>query len=353
MKILFITPSFSTGGAEKNMLNIINSINESDFDIYLIVCTRHSNYATLLNKRIKLYQLGYSDVKGAFPEVFKLIREIRPSIVFTSALHLSLPILFLKKIGVFSFAKITRIPSLPSNRLGTGGVKGKVMDFFAGKLLNTSTAIIAQTARMRDEVISFYKAKPEKVVLISNIVDLETIKRMANEAVTKVTSSFVFIAAGSLYSAKGFDFLIRAFEMHVREFPSTELHIIGEESVEPGYRNYLESLISELKLSKNVFLLGYKQNPYKYFSNADAFVLSSVKEGFPNVVLENIALNKPVLVTDCVDFNGIVNQDNGVVVAKQSVEALLFGLKEVRKLKPKASSFDNFDFNRWFKTLTK
>lgn len=55
MKILFITPIFSVGEAEKNMLNIINQIKSDEFDIHLIIWTNESDYLQQLNKKINIY----------------------------------------------------------------------------------------------------------------------------------------------------------------------------------------------------------------------------------------------------------------------------------------------------------
>src|SRR5690606_1273531 len=118
-----------------------------------------------------------------------------------------------------------------------------------------------------------------------------------------------------------------------------------------GYKKYLEDLIKELRLVDAVILLGHEENPYKYFNFSNVFVLSSLKEGFPNVVLENLALNKPVIVTDCIDYNGVVNDKNGIIVNKGDVLALAKAMEDIRAIEQKELSFQlssNFDYNEWF-----
>src|SRR5690606_26657530 len=112
--------------------------------------------------------------------------------------------------------------------------------------------------------------------------------------------------------------------------------------------------IKELGVCDAVELLGHQENPYKYFKFSNVFVLSSLKEGFPNVVLENLALCKPVIVTDCVDYSGIVNDKNGIIVRKGDVFALTKAMADIRAMEEKELTFklaSNFDYNEWFKSI--
>jgi N-acetylgalactosamine-N,N'-diacetylbacillosaminyl-diphospho-undecaprenol 4-alpha-N-acetylgalactosaminyltransferase len=73
------------------------------------------------------------------------------------------------------------------------------------------------------------------------------------------------------------------------------LYIIGDGEL----KDELENQIKTLGLEEKVFLLGKQQNPYKYISKANCFVFSSNYEGFPNVLLEALACNLPIISTDC------------------------------------------------------
>lgn len=349
--LIFITPSFSKGGAEKNMLNIINSLDTPIFNIHLIICTDIlSTYSRLLNKKIFIHYLTKSSIKQSLIHCLKLIRDIKPDIVFTSALHLSIPIILYKKIFSPDFLKVTRIPSLPSNNLGTK--KTKIINVITKYTLRWSNWIVAQSEEMKQEINKHYHINDlSKIIIIPNLVDNKTIISKSIERVDLPKDSFYYIAAGSLYSVKGFDLLIKAFSQLVEKYPISKLIIIGEESVEKGYRGYLEKLITNKELSEHVFLLGHQDNPYKFYRFADAFVLSSIKEGFPNVVLENIVLNKPVLVTNCVDWGNIISSSNGIVIEKESINELVKGLTSIRKIKPTQVSLPNFDFNYWLNNI--
>jgi N-acetylgalactosamine-N,N'-diacetylbacillosaminyl-diphospho-undecaprenol 4-alpha-N-acetylgalactosaminyltransferase len=61
----------------------------------------------------------------------------------------------------------------------------------------------------------------------------------------------------------------------------------------------LKQKVSDLGLMDKVIFCGFEQNPFKYVSRCDCFVLSSDVEGFPNVLIEALACGKPVISTDC------------------------------------------------------
>ena len=61
---------------------------------------------------------------------------------------------------------------------------------------------------------------------------------------------------------------------------------------------YLE-LIDKLGVEDRVYFTGFQNNPYKYMAKSDIFVLSSLSEGFPNVVAEAMSLGLPVIASNC------------------------------------------------------
>ncbi len=64
-------------------------------------------------------------------------------------------------------------------------------------------------------------------------------------------------------------------------------------------RHELEALVRELGVTDDVALPGFVSNPYAYLTRAAAFVLSSIYEGLPTVLIEALALGTPVVSTDC------------------------------------------------------
>ncbi|QDU20064.1 glycosyltransferase [Urbifossiella limnaea] len=136
---------------------------------------------------------------------------------------------------------------------------------------------------------------PEKrLLLLDNGIDAADYARRRSVAEAKLALGFppaapLVGAVGRLSGEKAFDVLLRA----VAALPGVRLVIVGE----GGERGTLERLIAELGLTDRVRLAGWQADVRGYFEAMDVFALSSLREGLPNVVLEAMALEVPVVAT--------------------------------------------------------
>ncbi|NLB35597.1 MAG: glycosyltransferase, partial [Elusimicrobia bacterium] len=151
---------------------------------------------------------------------------------------------------------------------------------------------------MRKDLIENLSADPAKIRIIPNMVDIPLIKEKSLEKLRGVRARKgtqpLIGAMGGLETHKGFDILLRAFSEYTMEKPA-RLLIIGEGS----QRKNLERLAADLGVKREVSFCGYQANPYPLLKECDLFVLSSSKyEGFPNVILEAMALAVPVISSD-------------------------------------------------------
>lgn len=127
------------------------------------------------------------------------------------------------------------------------------------------------------------------------------------------------LAIGRLHPQKGFDLLINAFARS-RASQTTDLLILGEGS----QRDRLQHQISDLGLTEKVWLKGAANNPYCYLANAQLFVLSSRYEGYPNVLVEALACQCPVVATNCpTGPNEILTHGvDGILVENENADEL-------------------------------
>lgn len=131
----------------------------------------------------------------------------------------------------------------------------------------------------------------DKVKKIYNIIPTSDILRKAEEKFEKQNDYFVMIGR-IVNDSKDYLTVIEAFtSLEIKE----KLYIVGD----GPYRNQLKEKIKRLNLESKIKLLGSKKNPYPILKNSKGLILSSRYEGLPNVILEALVLEKPVIATNC------------------------------------------------------
>jgi glycosyltransferase involved in cell wall biosynthesis len=171
----------------------------------------------------------------------------------------------------------------------------------------------------------------DKCVLIENAIDLTEYSRTLPLDEAKRQLGFrpdrlIFGAIGRLSDEKGFDLLIRAFGHVLAAGVDAELVIAGE----GDEHTRLEAQIAAAGLLERVHLLGYRSDALQLYQALDVFVLSSLREGLPNVVLEAMALDVPAVATRVAGLPRLIRDgENGLLVEPGSVPELAQALVTV------------------------
>ena len=175
------------------------------------------------------------------------------------------------------------------------GYKLKVYSLFYALGYKGSALVICQTDYMKNQLKEALPKLSQQLNLktIPNPFNFEDIRGKSGDILPKFRNVKFLVAAGRLAPAKGFDILIRSFAEIRKKYDYLELVILGE----GGDRKALENQVSQLGLENSVHLPGYVQNVYAYFKKAEACVLSSRIEGFPNVLLQMMSQNETIITT--------------------------------------------------------
>lgn len=350
IRVLFVSASTRGGGAERMLFNIIRSLDEKHQARLFI--TSDQTVPEVYSSYIEAINANKKHAISAFFKLLGYLKRFKPRHVFTTSSNIGYLLVIAKKLLRAKFKIYIRC-AVPPSEIYQRDIKTRLLSRIITMTYNSADMIIAQTDYSRKDLIKAYKLQPNKVQTIRNIVDHSFIASQAacGSAPELKTGNFNIIAVGALYSIKGFDILIEATTPLLREDQHRHLYIIGEERYEVGYRQILQQMIDDRDLSNQIHLLGHKQNPYPYMKAADLLVMSSRKEGFPNVVLEALSLGTPVVATDVVDFTDVIIEGvNGYVVSKSDSNSLCNGIT-----KALATSFDttsisinNFNYNILF-----
>lgn len=159
--------------------------------------------------------------------------------------------------------------------------------------------MICCTRMMEDELTERFH--PKQADTLYNPCDVEKIRSLAGEELCEAHQAFfnqggqpVLAAMGREDDVKGYWHLLKAFSLLKKELPDARLILIGDGSF-AEYRRLAE----ELGIQESVLFTGARKNPFAYLQEASLFVMTSVLEGFPNALIEAMALGVPVMSVNC------------------------------------------------------
>lgn len=236
-------------------------------------------------------------VRGMLLHLMRYLRQRQPHVVFSAEDHLNTMTL-LAAVVTGSRARISG-----SSRVTPFDTYSDVPFTKRWLLKQVARALMwradALTCVSEDMVAQYREVFTDpRHVCVYNIVDDAAARERMEEPLqhpwARDPEVPLLVAAGRLAPWKGFADLIRAMRV-LASRRNARLLILGDGPL----RSELQRMVDELGLSENVSLVGYVENPLKYFRAADVFVLSSLVEGLPNVLVEAMMCGCTPVSTDC------------------------------------------------------
>ncbi len=322
MKIIYLIPSLYGGGAERVLCKIINNFSKH-FDSTILLFEKGERVD--VNDDVNKLHLSNVDGKYSSP-ILKLLCSPLYYVRFQFQLILKKPNVVLSFLdranvlnvfpSVFKYKRIIGIRSHLSNKLTSSNWKGHVIKCFYRKLLNKSDRIVVPSIAMKYDLIENFLVTENKIEVIYNGITPSILDKLSCEKIDSFEHELFFdndviINVGSLSKAKRQDLLINSFALYLSsstDVKNKKLVIIGEGELIDSlqelcefnsltYWDYRETPPRDCDF--DVYFLGYKSNPYKYIKKAKLFILTSEREGFPNVLVESLFLETPIISTDC------------------------------------------------------
>lgn len=310
------------------MVNLANGLVSRGLSVDLVLIRSEGPYLAEIDKSVRLVELGTSSYARAMSLV-----SVRPSDLLGLAHLLIVPHSPKPLSAVPNLAKYLRREQ-PIAMLSALAY-GNIASIIAAKIAATDTRVVisqrnhlsAQSGhyspwRARQTAPAFrrFYSHADRIIAVSRGV-AEDLAKAIDIPDSKITTIYnavasaaldakaaepidhpwfgperppVLLAAGRLLCQKDFPTLIKAFSA-VRRTRDARLIILGE----GPERGRLQSLACELGVASDVALLGFVDNPFAYMARANVFVLSSVYEGLPGVLIQALACGCPVVSTDC------------------------------------------------------
>lgn len=287
-KYMFIVPSFSSGGAERAVVNLSSQLaNDGENVTVLIYFTMPNEYS--ISSKVNVINLSGGDEseynKIAYwkkiVRLRKIVKAVQPDYILPFLPQVTI------HVALACFDMHNRIiHTLRNNPRFTP--RNKVKRFICNALICTSWKTIVQNERQREFFPSVFQ---RKMYVLFNPVSKELLsaKKIEHSNVKTI------IGVGRLEKQKNFEMLIRAVGKVVLEYPDIQLKIYGE----GAERNNLRALIDQLSLQNYVHLMGRSSDMLTVYQDADLYVLSSDFEGMPNTLIEAMAVGLPCIATNC------------------------------------------------------
>ncbi|TRX32431.1 glycosyltransferase [Flavobacterium sp. ZT3R18] len=208
-------------------------------------------------------------------------------------------------------------------------VASGVLDFYFPKssflatvlCQNKTIVTVSNAIREKVEQLGFTK----KALCIYNPIDFEKIEFLKNQF--NIEYDNYILAVGSFKDIKQFDKLILAYSKSILPAQNIKLVLLGNGKNRAIY----ESMSKELRIDEFVKIEDFLNNPFPFYKNAKFTVLSSKNEGFPNVLLESLACETPVVAFNCLSGPSEIIQDceNGLLVENQNLEKLTTAMNQL------------------------
>ena len=374
-KILIRIGSLRHGGAEKVLVTFLKNLPPHQYEIDLLLNLYSGKYLPEIPDWINVFYLNKGEMittnrpqdipKKAFRVIYQFLLKKFPQLLYNgilnekkydiefAAIHgfrdeiLNSPLKSSKKIvWIHNDLRKTEFHNYTDEEIRKFFGFDKIM-------------VISEHIQKDFEKLTQNQEERDKIVRIYNPLDTEEIFKKSQAKIPNYTNEKtpVFLSVGTIFPQKGFDRLLKAHKRLLNEGFPHQIKIIGD-----GYDfNNIANLRRELEVEKSTEMLGFTDNPYPYFKNADFYILSSRYEGFPTVLFEAITLKKNIIATDVSGVKELLcNGDLGLII-DNSEEGVYEGMKKAltnphffQKHQEKLKNYEMpFTLNNSIKSITK
>lgn len=361
-KILFISEALWIGGIETALVNLLNRMDYEKYDVTCLVVRGSLEIADRITPKCRLL---VADREKSFtfspPYKFNRLYHLTEESINPSRLHRAMmwaiPAiqwienrLYIRYVREQMKAEHFDTCVIYSDRTAEIAVRAisadKYLLFYHNAIMDKayhdeigyrkSRKIIAVSEKKAEELKSFRPRYADKYMTIHNLVDLDGVMEKSRKAPDTAfpEDAFNLVTCGRLAHQKAIDWAIRAMKALLdRGYHDLHWWIVGGGPDE----RMLKKLTKDTGVADHFHFLGMQNNPYPYIANADLYVQPSRYENYSVVILEAIALCKPILATIPAAEMQIKSGENGLLCEANpesiadAIEHLYFHREEMEK----------------------
>lgn len=331
IKILFLIHDLGQGGAEKVLVNLVNNMDRSKFDISVTALFGGGVNEQFLASDIHFRAVFPKEVPGNS----KLMKLLTPAQLHRMCVkeHYDIEVSYLEGP---SARVISGCNDANTKLVSWIHVEQHTMERLSGSFRSEREArecydrfdqTVCVSQYVHDDfcrILNFQK--PCRVLY--NTVESEKILANANDAAPELMDDgkIRLMAVGTLKESKGYMRLLSIIKRLLGEKYPANLYILGIGPLQQEMERYIQAN----NLQEAVTLLGYQTNPYKYVSKCDLFVCASFAEGFSTAATEALIVGTPVCSVEVSGMKEMLGEHNEWgIVTENSEEALYQGIKDL------------------------
>jgi glycosyltransferase involved in cell wall biosynthesis len=285
------------GGMATSINDLALALDPDRFEVIFIFLKSQGKAASRLAETNRVFYLprGWAGVTRFLPTVIRLARILRTHRI--DVLHCHNPRANLYGTLAGAWVKTPAVLVQYHGLRRTRSVGQRILNLFilrkAAKIIGVAEAVT------KDVVRSNWRVPQERLLVLENSVDYGRFAHTeiplgeARRMLGVPADAVVFGTIGRLAPTKGLPYLVDAFGTVKRHMPSAHLVLLGD----GPERDKLERLVADTPYSSSVHFLGYRPNIEELLKGMDVFVLASVAEGMPRVILEAMAAGVPCVST--------------------------------------------------------
>lgn len=298
-RVAFFLPSLAGGGAERVVANLALEFVDRGFEVDVVLQQAAGPYLAQVADRVRIVDLKARRMALCAAPLVSYLRQRRPRALLSGLTHGNIMAILSRRLAHVD----TRVVVVEHNMVSLAArsarsMRARYMNILSRAVYRWADEIVAVSEGVADDLAATLRLPRARIEIVYNAVVTPEVLAKSREELEhpwfRAGEPPVVLGVGRLTQLKGFAALLRAFAL-VRRERACRLVLIGEGEERP----YLESLGEDLGINEDVHMPGFVDNPYKYMARASVFVLSSIREGLPTVLIEAMACGTRVISTDC------------------------------------------------------
>ena len=332
-KVLFLIHDLGHGGAEKVLVNLVNNMDQTKFDITLMTLFDVGVNRQFLSPDIR-YLSCFSKMIPGNSHLMKILTPRQLHRWFIKD-HYDIEIAYLEgpcaRIISGCTDKTTKLISwIHIEQHTKTRIAGSFRSYSeAIKVYSKFHKIICVSETVKDAFIKTTGFGKERFSVLYNTNETEQIIEKSQEAVYDIEFEKDMLnvcSVAKITKTKGYDRLAKVHHRLIKEGLKHHIYILGIGEQQKEIQKYIE----DRGLQDTFTFIGFRDNPYKYVAKCDLYVCSSHREGFSTAVTEALVVGTPVISTLCSGAHELLGYHNeyGMIV-ENSTKGIYQGMKQV------------------------